>query len=91
MSFPRWAPDAVDAHVGRLTGYAVPLGAETHEQSRLIELASRWRPIPASVRGCARTLAELGQARNPKRVGWAVPGATYGAALAGHIRAMLTA
>lgn len=84
--FPRWAPDAVDAHVGRLAGYAVPVGAETHEQARLIELAARWRPIPLSVRGSARTLRELGQAHNPKGIGWAKPGTTYGAEIAERIR-----
>lgn len=90
VCFPRWAPDAVDAHVGRLAAYAVGAGAETKEQARLIDIAARWRTIPLAVRGCASTLAELGKARNPNGIGWASPGTHYGAALARHIEAMRT-
>lgn len=88
IAFPRWTPDAVDAHVGRLAAYAVQVGAETHEQARLIDIAARWRIIPLAVRGSARTLAELGKARNPRGIGWASPGTDYGARLAAHIRSM---
>ena len=87
VAFPTWV-DAAQAHVGRLTAYAVAVGAETQDQARLISIAGRWRPIPLAVRGCATTLAELGKARNPRNVGWAVPGAKYGAGIATHINRM---
>ena len=87
-SFPRWAPDAVDAHVGRLLAYALPVGAENHQQARLIAIAGRARPIPELVRGCATVLRDLGRADNPRRIGWASPGAGYGAALAKRLATM---
>jgi len=60
VAFPRWAPDAVDAHCGRLASYALPLGSENQQQARLIAIAGRWRPIPARVRGVATTVNGLG-------------------------------
>lgn len=90
VCFPNWAPQSVDAHVGRLAAYAVPVGAETKGQARLIDIAGRWRSIPAAVRGSARTLRELGNAHNGPPPGWASPGTTYGAELAAKIRAMRT-
>jgi hypothetical protein len=58
VSFPRWS-DAVDAHVGRLLAYALPKGAGTAEQKRLIAIALSWRPLPDSYRGSARTIYGL--------------------------------
>ena len=74
-SFPTWGPDAVDAHVGRLLAYALPVGKENQEQARLIAIAGRARAIPPHLRGVAPTLKGLGGS-------WAVPGLGYGAALA---------
>ena len=58
VSFPRWS-DSVDAHVGRLLAYALPKGAGTAEQKRLIARALSWRPLPDSYRGSARTISGL--------------------------------
>ena len=58
VSFPRWR-DSVDAHVGRLLAYALPKGAGTAEQKRLIAIALSWRPLPDSYRGSARTIYGL--------------------------------
>ena len=58
MSFPRWS-NSVDAHVGRLLAYALPKGAGTAEQKRLIARALSWRPLPDSYRGSARTIYGL--------------------------------
>ena len=82
-SFASWGPDAVDAHVGRLLAYALPVGAENQEQARLIAIAGRARAIPASVRGVAPTLKGLGGT-------WAVPGVGYGAALAKRLQTIAT-
>ena len=60
VSFPTWGPDAVDAHVGRLAAYALPLGSETQQQARLVAIAGRWRAISARVRGVATTVNGLG-------------------------------
>jgi len=87
-SFARWAPDAVDAHVGRLLAYALAPGTENQEQARLIAIAGRARPIPANLRGCATVLRDLGRADNPLRIGWASPGRGYGAALARRLTSM---
>jgi Mannosyl-glycoprotein endo-beta-N-acetylglucosaminidase len=58
VSFPRWSA-SVDAHVGRLLAYALPKGAGTAEQKRLIAIALSWRPLPDSKRGSARTIYGL--------------------------------
>jgi hypothetical protein len=58
VSFPRWS-DSVDAHVGRLLAYALPKGAGTAEQKRLIARALSWRSLPDSYRGSARTIHGL--------------------------------
>jgi hypothetical protein len=58
VSFPRWSA-SVDAHVGRLLAYALPKGAGTAEQKRLIAIALSWRPLPDSYRGSARTIYGL--------------------------------
>ncbi len=58
VSFPRWY-HSVDAHVGRLLAYALPKGAGTAEQKRLIAIALSWRPLPDSYRGSARTIYGL--------------------------------
>lgn len=104
VMFPQWAPDAVDAHVGRLAAYALPMGGTSPGQKRLIDIANSWRRIPSNVRGSARSLLELGDAYNGVLVpGWSTPGhdrnltaaqalaegKTYGHALARHINAML--
>jgi len=58
VSFPRWSA-SVDAHIGRLLAYALPKGAGTTEQKRLIAIALSWRPLPDSYRGSARTIYGL--------------------------------
>ena len=58
MSFPRWSA-SVDAHVGRLLAYALPKGAGTAEQKRLIRIALSWRSLPDSKWGSARTIYGL--------------------------------
>ena len=58
VSFPRWH-QSVDAHVGRLLAYALPKGAGTAEQKRLIAIALSWRSLPDSYRGSARTIYGL--------------------------------
>ena len=58
VSFPRWSA-SVDAHVGRLLAYALPKGAGTAEQKRLIAIALSWRPLPDSKRGSAPTIYGL--------------------------------
>jgi hypothetical protein len=58
LSFPT-LPLAVRAHVGRLLAYAIPAGAESLGQRRLINEALAVRPLPASLRGAAPTLKGL--------------------------------
>ena len=58
VSFPRWY-HSVDAHIGRLLAYALPKGAGTAEQKRLIAIALSWRPLPDSYRGSAKTIYGL--------------------------------
>ena len=58
VSFPWWS-NSVDAHVGRLLAYALPRGAGTAEQKRLIAIALSWRPLPDSYRGSAKTIYGL--------------------------------
>ena len=58
VSFPSWR-DSVDAHVGRLLAYALPKGAGTARQKRLIAVALSWRALPDRYRGAARTIYGL--------------------------------
>jgi len=58
LSFPT-LPLAVRAHVGRLLAYAIPAGAESFGQRRLINEALAVRPLPSSLRGAAPTLKGL--------------------------------
>ena len=57
-SFPSWY-DSVDAHVGRLLAYALPKGAGTARQKRLIAVALSWRTLPDRYRGVAPTIYGL--------------------------------
>jgi hypothetical protein len=57
LSFPDWKT-AAHAHTGRLLAYSLS-GSGTAAQSRLIEEALAFRPLPASKRGVAPTLAGL--------------------------------
>jgi hypothetical protein len=52
-------PAAIRAHVGRILAYAIPAGAESLDQRRLIEEALAHRPLPTSLRGAAPTLKGL--------------------------------
>lgn len=83
-SFDRWAPDAVDAHVGRLAAYAVAIGAETPNQLRLIDIALKVRALPDAKRGKSPTLGGLDGV-------WAVPGKGYGASIAAIIAVLAAA
>jgi len=83
LSFPDWSDSAV-AHVGRLLGYALPVGAGTPGQRALLAEATAARPLPTRVLGCAPTLAGLGGT-------WAVPGTTYAQRLADKINTMTAA
>ena len=76
ISFAQWVPDAIEAHLGRLLAYALTDAQATSEQKRLIDYALSLRPLPPHLRGIAPTMAGL----NGR---WAVPGATYGQAIAG--------
>lgn len=59
LSFARWNPDAVRAHLGRLLAYALPAGEGTPAQRDMIADALSLRPLPASYRGAAPTLRGL--------------------------------
>ena len=50
---------AVRAHVGRLLAYALPKGQGTAAQRALIAEALKWRALPDSYRGSARTIRGL--------------------------------
>jgi hypothetical protein len=75
LSFARWDPDAVRAHLGRLLAYALASGQGTPAQQAMIAYALTLRPLRAEYRGCAQTLADL-EGR------WAVPGTGYAARVA---------
>jgi hypothetical protein len=75
VSFPSWDPNAVVAHIGRLLAYALPVGEGTVQQQSLIDTALRIRPLPDHLRGSCTAIMDL----NGK---WAVPGRTYGQAVA---------
>jgi hypothetical protein len=75
ISFLTWAGDSIPAHVGRLLAYALPAGEGTLEQQLLITRALAIRPLPASYRGYAPTLAGLEGT-------WADPGELYADSLA---------
>lgn len=82
-SFASWEL-SVQAHLGRLLAYALPIGQGTPEQQKLIDFAIQVRPLPASYRGIAPTMRGL----NGR---WAVPGKTYAqmiAKIANQMRAM---
>ena len=81
LSFDRWDPDAVRAHLGRLLAYALPAGEGTPEQQAMIDEALALRPLPARYRGIAPTLAGLGGT-------WAYPGQGYAARVAARANAM---
>lgn len=92
LAFADWVKDAIPAHVGRLLAYALtdaqiapfPNGndPELHQRQRaLIATALSYRPLPASYRGAAPTLAGLAGR-------WAVPGDMYPARLAAVLSAI---
>ena len=58
LSFSNW-DKAVRAHVGRLLAYALPAGAETEAQGRLVAEALKARPLPDDRRGKAPALKGL--------------------------------
>jgi N-acetylmuramoyl-L-alanine amidase len=84
VSFPTWADDAIPAHVGRLLAYATPADRGTLIQQALIAKALSYRPLPASYRGAAPTLAGLAGR-------WAVPGTDYPSKIAQIANAMIGA
>lgn len=90
FSYPRWVPDAVEAHVGRLLWYATP-GPFDPGQMDLYLRATRDHGMPGRARGSALTPRELGWAFNRAKsamMGWAFPGWTYGRGLAKHANAL---
>jgi hypothetical protein len=70
VAFADWIKDSIPAHVGRMLAYALPAGQGTPIQQALIAKALSYRPLPASYRGAAPTLAGLAGR-------WAVPGTEY--------------
>lgn len=84
LAFPAWADDAIPAHVGRLLAYALPADRGTLIQQALVAKALNYRPLPASYRGAAPTLAGLAGR-------WAVPGADYPAKIAAIANAIIGA
>jgi hypothetical protein len=58
VSFDTWI-EAVNAQIGRLLAYALPVNKGTAEQKRLISTALSVRPLPLSKRGSATTLEGL--------------------------------
>lgn len=75
VSFATWKDDAVAAHVGRLLAYTLRDDQAAPPQCSLIVRALGYRPLPAAKRAVTTTLRGLGGT-------WAVPGTTYGEALA---------
>jgi hypothetical protein len=75
LSFARWDPVAVRAHLGRILAYALPADTGTPYQLDMIDEALGWRTLPANYRGSAVTIADLDGR-------WAVPGDGYGARVA---------
>jgi hypothetical protein len=59
LSFGRWDPTAIEAHVGRLLAYARTDMQASPPQRALIARALAWRPLPAEFRGAAPTVAGL--------------------------------
>lgn len=82
VSFKDWHRHAIPAQIGRLLTYALKPGEETPEQRDLITKALTYRNLPASARGSAPTLKQLGKVHNMSGHGWSVPGAAYGVAIA---------
>lgn len=58
-SFATWKDDAIPAHLGRLLAYALTDAQANATQHVLVTRALRYRPLPSSYRGTARTLAGL--------------------------------
>jgi hypothetical protein len=81
LTFLTWE-DAVVAHIGRLTAYALRKDERTPIQEAYVSLALRFRDLPVSAHGSAKTLAALGKAKNPSGYGWASPGERYGERIA---------
>ena len=81
LTFLTWE-DAVVAHIGRLTAYALRKDERTPTQEAYVSLALRFRDLPVSAHGSAKTLAALGKAKNPSGYGWASPGERYGERIA---------
>ncbi|GAB4207490.1 MAG: glucosaminidase domain-containing protein [Roseiflexaceae bacterium] len=75
VSFATWKDDAIPAHVGRLLAYTLRDEQAAPPQLTMITRALGYRPLPAAKRAVAATLRGLGGT-------WAVPGTTYGEALA---------
>lgn len=80
LSFARWDPDGVRAHLGRLLAYALPAGEGTPEQQLMIAEALARRPLAPELRGCAQTLGGLDGR-------WAI-GEGYGGRVASRANAM---
>lgn len=70
LSFARWDPDAVRAHLGRLLAYALPAGQGTPAQRALIDEALRLRSLPPAYRGVAETIAGLDGRWNERPTGY---------------------
>jgi len=65
-----------------LTAYALRKDERTPIQEAYVSLALRFRDLPVSAHGSAKTLAALGKAKNPSGYGWASPGERYGERIA---------
>jgi hypothetical protein len=81
LAFADWIKDSVPAHVGRMLAYALRADQGTSAQQALIAKALSYRPLPASYRGAAPTLAGLAGR-------WAVPGTEYPGKLAAILAAI---
>lgn len=59
LSFASWEDHAIPAHLGRLLAYALTDAQASEVQRTVIRVALAARPLPASFRGSAPTLAGL--------------------------------
>jgi hypothetical protein len=74
VSFSSWQM-AVIAHVGRLAAYATKPAERNEAQQNIVNVALRFRLLPAHLHGSAPTLVGLNGT-------WAYPGKTYAQAIA---------
>jgi hypothetical protein len=80
LSFPTWE-GAVRGHLGRLLLYVQGAGGDD-DQRAMAAWARACRSLDIRLWGSATTLIALGAAHNVTGLGWASPGAAYGAGIA---------